>query len=116
MTRKSPANTKRYRGEIITPKMRLTRAAEVRGQIQTSKYIERLDKHIDGKLDLSPTQVRSAEILLKKVLPDLQVQDLHHHDESEQLTDDQMLAKLQAMLASLPPETRQALLSAAPLH
>lgn len=116
MTRKTPANAKRYRGEIITPKMKLTRAAEVRGQIQVSKYIERMDKHIDGKIDMSPTQVRSVEILLKKVLPDLQVQELHHHDESEQLTDDQIMAKLQSMLAGLPPETRQTLLDAPSLH
>ena len=96
--------------------MRLTRAADVRGQIQVSKIIERLTDHGDSKIDLSPTQVRAYEILLKKVLPDLQVQELHHHDDSEQLTDDQLMAKLQAMLATLPPDTREALLGAASVH
>ena len=111
-----PNKSRASRGEIITPKMRLTRATEVRGQIQVSNLIDRLEKHSAGKIDLSPTQVRAAEILLKKVLPDLQVQELHHHDESEQLTDDQLMAKLQAMLATLPADTREALLGAASLH
>lgn len=96
--------------------MKLSRAADVRGQIQVSKITERLTAHGDGKIDLSPTQVRAYEILLKKVLPDLQVQELHHHDESEQLTDDQLMVKLQAMLATLPADTREALLGAASLH
>lgn len=42
-----------------------------RAKIQTSQIINRLAKHILGKLELSPTQVRAAEILLKKTLPDL---------------------------------------------
>ena len=109
--------SKASRGEIITPKMRLTRAAEVRGQIQVANLIDRLERHAAGAIDLSPTQVRAAEILLKKVLPDLQVQELHHHNEAADLTEAQMLAQLAEVLATLPADTRQALLAdAAPLH
>jgi hypothetical protein len=38
--------------------------------------IERLQKHFDGEIELSPTQVRTAEILLRKRVPDLVQTDL----------------------------------------
>lgn len=40
-------------------------------KIQTSQLINRLQDHANGKVELSPTQVRAAEVLLKKALPDL---------------------------------------------
>jgi hypothetical protein len=44
---------------------------EVRAKIQASQLINRLHNHAFGKVELSPTQVRSIEILLKKGVPDL---------------------------------------------
>jgi|TARA_R110000868_G_scaffold258991_1_gene516735 hypothetical protein len=44
---------------------------EVRERIQTSMLINRLSDHVVGKVELSPTQVRAAEILLRKTLADL---------------------------------------------
>lgn len=44
---------------------------KVRGRIQTSMLINRLSDHVFGKVELTPSQVRSAEILLKKTIPDL---------------------------------------------
>jgi hypothetical protein len=43
-----------------------------REKIRTSAIIGRLQRHINGKLDMSPTQVRAAECLLSKTLPSLQ--------------------------------------------
>jgi hypothetical protein len=43
-----------------------------RAKIKTTQLINRLTKHINGKLDLSPTQVRGIEILLNKTLANLQ--------------------------------------------
>lgn len=43
-----------------------------RARIQTSMIKNRLEDHIFGKCELSATQIRAAEILLKKTLPDLQ--------------------------------------------
>jgi hypothetical protein len=40
-------------------------------KIQTSQLVNRLSDHVFGKVELTPAQVRSAEILLKKSLPDL---------------------------------------------
>jgi hypothetical protein len=44
---------------------------DVRRKIQASQLINRLNDHVLGKLELTPTQVRAAEILLKKSVPDL---------------------------------------------
>ena len=44
---------------------------ETRLKIQATQLVNRLQDHVFGKVELSPTQVRSAEILLKKTIPDL---------------------------------------------
>ena len=47
-----------------------THVAKSRAKIKTGLLINALHEHIMGKRDLSPTQVRSAEILLRKTVPD----------------------------------------------
>ena len=47
-----------------------------REKIRTTQLINRLQKHINGKLDLSPTQVRGIEILLNKTLANLSATEL----------------------------------------
>lgn len=44
----------------------------MRKKIQTSQLINRLTNHALGQIELENTQVRAIEVLLKKVLPDLQ--------------------------------------------
>ncbi len=45
---------------------------ETRAKIQTSQIINRLQNHIDGPGDdMTNTQLKAAEILLRKSLPDL---------------------------------------------
>lgn len=44
---------------------------ETRQKVQASQLINRLQDHVLGAVELSSTQVRAAEILLKKTLPDL---------------------------------------------
>ena len=55
--------------------------AEARGKIQTTQLINRLQDHAHGKVELSPTQVRSVEILLRKSVPDLSSVTLTGDDE-----------------------------------
>lgn len=45
--------------------------ALTRSKIQTSQLVNRLQDHVNGKIELSPTQVRAAEVLIRKTLPDL---------------------------------------------
>ena len=44
---------------------------EVRSKIQASQLVNRLSNHVFGKVELSATQVRAAEVLLRKCVPDL---------------------------------------------
>ena len=45
--------------------------ALVRDRIRVSYLVTRLTKHVRGEVELSATQLRAAEILLRKALPDL---------------------------------------------
>ena len=56
----------------MAARMRKTHQDDVRSKIQTSQLVNRLTDHALGKIELSPTQVRSIEVLLKKSIPDLQ--------------------------------------------
>jgi hypothetical protein len=47
-------------------------AARAREGIPVSLILEELVKHLRGRRDLTATQIRAAEILLKKAMPDLQ--------------------------------------------
>src|SRR5687767_12025687 len=44
---------------------------ETRGRIKASQLINRLQDHVLSDVEMSPTQLNAANILLKKVLPDL---------------------------------------------
>lgn len=43
----------------------------MRQRIQTSHIARRLQNHVLGLLELNATQIRAAEILLRKTIPDL---------------------------------------------
>jgi hypothetical protein len=47
-----------------------------RERIRAGVIIDRFQKHFMGELDLSATQIRVGEILLRKVIPDLTHTDL----------------------------------------
>jgi len=55
-----PARTRKIRHDQNT-----------RDKIKVSQLANRLTKHALGEVELSQTQVRAIEILLRKVLPDL---------------------------------------------
>lgn len=44
---------------------------KVRDRIQTSQIINRLSNHMLGEVEMTATQIKAAEILLRKSLPDL---------------------------------------------
>lgn len=50
----------------------LSHDTRTREKIQTSQLINRLESHAFGSVELTPTQVKAIEVLLKKTLPDLQ--------------------------------------------
>jgi hypothetical protein len=48
-----------------------------RERIRATLLVERLQAHFFGKLELTMSQIRTAEILLRKVLPDLSKTDIN---------------------------------------
>lgn len=52
-------------------KLRIKHSDEVRAKIQASFFITRLTDFVKGKITMTPAQVRAAEILLRKSVPDL---------------------------------------------
>jgi hypothetical protein len=65
---------------------RITHDENTRAKIKTSQLINRLQKHIDGEVELNQSQVRSIEILLKKSLPDLSA--IHTTENTEKSFED----------------------------
>lgn len=55
----------------MAARLNLRHQQSTRDKIQASQLINRLQSHAMGEVELSPAQVRSIEILLKKILPDL---------------------------------------------
>lgn len=49
---------------------------DVRAKIKVGNIIDRLEKHINGEIDLSATQVTSARILLDKTVASLSSTEL----------------------------------------
>jgi hypothetical protein len=52
--------------------MRKTHQDDVRAKIQTSQLLNRLQDHALGTLELSTSQIKAIEVLIRKTLPDLQ--------------------------------------------
>lgn len=50
--------------------------AEMRARIQATLLLKKMQDHALGVSEMSPTQIRAAEILLKKTMPDLSAVEL----------------------------------------
>lgn len=44
---------------------------EWKAKIQAGVILDRLVKHVNGEIDMSASQIKAADILLKKTVPDL---------------------------------------------
>ncbi len=68
---------------------------KTRQKIQTSQLVNRLSDHVVGKIELSQTQIRAAEILLRKTLPDLSaITGVLELTDSRQMTSQEILTEL----------------------
>lgn len=56
----------------MAERMRKTHQDDVRAKIKTSQLVNRLTDHALGLVELTATQVRAIEVLIRKTLPDLQ--------------------------------------------
>jgi hypothetical protein len=55
----------------MAERLRKMHQDDVRAKIKTSQLINRLENHALGELDLSATQIKAIEVLIRKTLPDL---------------------------------------------
>lgn len=55
----------------MATRLNTRQAQSVREHIQTTQIVKRLQNHIDGEVDLKPSQVTAALGLLRKTIPDL---------------------------------------------
>jgi hypothetical protein len=72
---------------------------KVRQRIRASMLVRRLKNHVLGKVDMSPTQLKAAEILLKKALPDLSAVE-HSGSIDQPMTRDAIIERLTAIHAA----------------
>lgn len=67
---------------MMAARLRLRHQDEVRAKIQASQLINRLTDHALNDTELSSTQIRAIEILLKKSIPDLSAIELSGDDDN----------------------------------
>jgi hypothetical protein len=65
-----------------------------RTKISAAKLMDRLRLHAYGEVEMTPTQIKAAEILLRKVVPDLAAiqhsGEITHNTRAVDLPDDQL--------------------------
>lgn len=64
----------------MAERLRKMHQDDVRAKIQTSQLINRLENHALGQTDLSATQIKAIEVLIRKTLPDLSAVELTGED------------------------------------
>lgn len=55
----------------MAERLRKLHQDDVRAKIQTSQLVNRLEQHALSNLELSATQIKAIEVLIRKTLPDL---------------------------------------------
>jgi hypothetical protein len=65
----------------VAARLNLRQQAQSRAAIQTTQLLKRLQDHVNGKVDLKMSQIRAAEVLLRKTIPDLAAVQLNVNHE-----------------------------------
>jgi hypothetical protein len=90
-----PARKRKVRMDDIT-----------RTRIQGTQLIKRLQGHVFGEIKMTMTQIRAAEILLRKCLPDLvQAQvsaTIAHYIEAPKVLSEEEWIKKRAIVSGVP--------------
>ena len=66
----------------MAARLNLRQLDSVRETIKGSQLVNSLQKHINGDLEMRPSQVTAALGLLKKIIPDLAVTQITGDDEN----------------------------------
>lgn len=113
------AKTAKYiQGQLIRPDRGQTvlhrDTTDWRRRIRDSmaQVIPRLEQCASGELELSQTQIKAAQILMAKVLPDLTSADITITDPSEGKSAEQLIAMLQTALLQADASVKAHILAA----
>jgi hypothetical protein len=60
----------------MAARLRPQHQEDVRAKIKTSQLINRLQDHALGSVELTATQIKAIEVLIRKTLPDLSATEL----------------------------------------
>ena len=75
--------------------------------IPAGHLVSRLKKHADGEIELSPTQIRAAEILLDRALPKLSAVEQTVIDPAASMSEEEILAQLVDLARKHPQIVRK---------
>ena len=78
-----------------------TRTDHVRS-IQTGMILSKLEAHLRDEIELKPTQLKAAELLLARTLPTLAAVEHTQINEMDKLTEAQIMDKIANMIESNP--------------
>jgi len=65
----------------MAERLRKLHQEDVRAKIKTSQLVNRLSDHALGELELTATQIKAIEVLIRKTLPDLSAVEMDHSGE-----------------------------------
>ena len=75
--------------------------------IQSTQLVNRLKKHARGEIEMSPTQIRAAEILLDRVIPKLSAVEQTVIDPAASMSEAEILAQLMDLARKHPQIIRK---------
>ena len=71
-------------------------------RIQPGKLLAKLEAHMDGKVELSASQIKAAEVVLDRLVPRLSSIEQTEVNEMDALSREDILRRIQALLQSDP--------------
>jgi hypothetical protein len=80
------------------PQLTRRQVENARASISVGVIIQRLSEHVAGKIEMTPTQVKSAQVLLDKSLPTLQAIDQAIQSEVPDITPEELEVELRAFV------------------
>jgi hypothetical protein len=93
----------------MAARIRQEHQESVISKIKTSQLINRLQNHIDGKIQLEQTQIKAIEMLLARTMPTLSAVEQTNIEPEKALTESDILAQMGAFLAAHPDLAQQAI-------
>jgi hypothetical protein len=93
----------------MAARIRQEHQESVISKIKTSQLINRLQNHIDGKIELEQTQIKAIEMLLARTMPTLSAVEQTNIEPEKALSEADLLAKMGELIAAYPDLAQRAI-------